>query len=711
MTREARRDLGILLALSLAVRLGLLAVLPREHLVSDEPEYLAAAWGLAHGRGFSFYAEWPWLRPPLYLLFLSPFLRLFGGTEGPLSPQALLAIRFAQIALSLAIPALLYALGCTMWSNRAGRLAASLAALAFPLASLPHLVLAENLFLPLFLGVVAALVGYVRAGTPRTSLRFLLVAGLFSGLAVLTRGVALAFLPLVCAWMLLQSRGDLAKRLLYTALFAGTVLLVLLPWSIYTWKAFGRPVLVDTTGGYNFWLGTQGGQFRNAYKVHQTLLGFPDPLSRQAYAYRQGWEAISADPAAYLRSRAVELRQLLRINYGADERLVDGFSLGAVSVAHLIALFALEDLLYLLLVPVALVGLCLSRREPGRGLILLWLGFSLCTGVLFFAIGRFRLSLWPFLALYAGGITARPWSALRRPALFARLGIALLLTVAFWKVAIPSCLGPYPASLGATRLALRSRAVARYLARAEHALTRGDLQAAREALAPALEYRPDGVQPLAAARVVEAQWLRASGELDAALAVLEGSDWPQAALLRGDLLRAQGDLAGARAEFSHRRVVERNPVDWAYTHLEPPPTATIDLGGGLDWGLIQGFYRAERDGERTFRWSKGEAALRFPGVGSGRPLELHLRYWAWRPAGEAAPEVAVLVGGKEIARFVARTDGWSEVTLPLPPFPPGSDAVVQLRCTLFLPGPQDLLNTGELRVLGLMLDSAEVRGE
>ncbi|MGC8873528.1 MAG: glycosyltransferase family 39 protein [Chloroflexia bacterium] len=708
MTRREWRDLGILLALSLAIRLGLYAILPREHLVSDEAEYLAAAWNLANGRGFSFYAEWPWLRPPLYLLFVALFLRLFASPQGPLSPEAQLAIRLAQIVLSLAVPALLYGLGRAMWSERAGKIAASVAALAFPLASLPHLVLAENLFLPLFLGAVTALVGFVKAGMRRTRIRWLIAAGLLFGLATLTRGVALAFLPLVCVWAALQGRHRPGKAFLYGGLLAGTVIAVLLPWALYTWKAFGRPIWVDTTGGYNFWLGTQGGQFRNSYEVHQTLLALPDPSSRQAYAYRKGWQAVTSDPGGYLRGRVVELRQLLRINYSADERLVDGFSLGAVSVAHLVAIFCFEDLLYLFLVPAALAGLFLSRREPARGAIFLWLGYSLGTGVLFFAIGRFRLSLWPFLALYAGVLEDRPWRTFERRERFLRLGAALVLSAAFWTVVLPSCIGPYPSASGATRLALRSRAVARHLACAERALAAGDLEGAWDALVPALAYRPDGAQPLPTVRVVLARWLRASGRSEEAIAVLEGSEWPYAVLLRGDLFRARGDLEKARAEFSNRRVIERNPVDWAYSYLEPPPVGAIDLGNGLDWGLIQGFYRAERDGERTFRWSKARASLRFPGAGTGAPLSLHLRYWAWRPAGEAAPEVQVLVEGAEVARFTARTGGWSTVTVALPASPPGSDVVVQLRCSAFVPGPRDLLNTGELRVLGLMLDTAEV---
>jgi hypothetical protein len=43
-----------------------------------------------------------------------------------------------------------------------------------------------------------------------------------------------------------------------------------------------------------------------------------------------GLAVLRADPLGYLGNRLTELGQLLRINYGADERLLDGFVLGQV---------------------------------------------------------------------------------------------------------------------------------------------------------------------------------------------------------------------------------------------------------------------------------------------------------------------------------------------------------------------------------------------
>lgn len=724
MSPRERRSLLIILLVALALRLALWWIAPREQLISDEPEYLAAATWLGQGRGFSFYAEWPWLRPPLYLIFLAPFVRLFGLNLGP--------IRLVQIVISLAVPALTYLLGRTIFGRRVAFLAGLLSALWLPLALLPHLVLAENLFLPLLLGGVWSLVRFQKDGERR---RLLLGGGLL-GLATLTKGMTIGFLGLAGLWVIWQSvagRGadrELAERgglwakvrraLLHGALLGGAALLLIVPWSGYNWLRYGRPILVDTTGGYNFWLGTQGGQFEHLRQVHQHLLDLPDPAARQAYAYRQGLEAIAEDPGGFLGGRITELGQLLRINYSADERLVDGFVLGQVSIPHLLSLFFLEDTLYVVLVPLAIYGLLVRRGERGRGLVLLWLGYNLLLALGFFAISRFRLPLLPFVAIYAAWVLVRTlWPSPNKPpvvdALFSktwafagRLIAAGIVVTIFWIVVLPSYLGLYPASAGATGLGIQGRRAATHIAAAQSAIATNNLERARAEIEQALAYRPDGQHPVPTAVVALAQWQRARGDIAAALETLEGQDWYQAIVLRGDILRSQGDLEQARAQFSKREVDARNPTTWAWEHLQPPPSGAIDLGGDLDLGLIDEFHLGEREQTLTYRWSGPEARLRFPAMGTGGPATLYLRLRSWRPAGTGATTVRVIVNGVEVAHVQAPAE-WDTVTIPLPATPPGDDVVATLRTNAFLAGPQDLLETGKLRLLGVMVDRAELK--
>ncbi len=724
MKRRDWFELALIVALALALRLALWWLLPRDQLVSDEPEYLAAASWLAHGRGFSFYAEWPWLRPPLYLLFLAPWMRFFGLDLAP--------IRLAQLVLSLSVPVLTYLLARASLGRRAAVAAGLLTALWLPLAMLPHLVLAENLFLPLLLAAMLCLVRFQkemdRDGSDvgpllrRASTRWALAGGLLLGLAALTRGMTVGFFPLAALWVLWiswrqgRSRRRFLSALATAVLLSLAALLVILPWTGYNYLRYGKLILVDTTGGYNLWLGTQGGQFQHIRDVNTALLEQPDPAARQAYAYRQGLEAVAADPAHYLLTRVTELGQLLRINYGADERLLDGFTQGTVPAPYLVGVFLLEDSLYMLLVPLALLGVLGRRGEPGRGLMLLWFGYNILAGVIFFAIGRFRLPLLPFLAVYAASLLVeRRWPMDQReerplpaPRLYsARLALAGVLAVAFWFVAGPSYLGDSPASSGATVLGLYARSAATRLAQAEAAIRAGQLGQAETWIAQAESCHPQGTIPSKLVQVVEAERLRAAGVSGQASDLLSTVESYQAHLLRGDLLRAQGDITGAQREFGERDVQTRNPTAWAWSHLAPPVASRVDVGGGLDWGLVDGFYQVEQEGQTTLRWSGEQARLRFPGAGTGQPLVLRLRLRGWRPTGEASAEVVVELDGVSVGRFTPSSD-WSKVEVQLPAVPAARDVVVSLRVNGFVAGPRDLLQTGQLRVLGVMVDWAEV---
>jgi hypothetical protein len=200
-------------------------------------------------------------------------------------------------------------------------------------------------------------------------------------------------------------------------------------------------------------------------------------------------------------------------------------------------------------------------------------------------------------------------------------------------------------------------------------------------------------------------------------------DW-RAAVVRGDLLRRLGDEPGAKAAFTPGYVDDQNPVDWAWRWLHPVPTARIDLGGNLDLGYIQGFYLGEGDqtaaGDGTFRWSAGEAWLRFPEQGSGASQQVCLRAdgRGW-PADLERPRFRLLLHTEAALLPVAELalQGGVEVyCAEVPPVPSGDDIVLVLRSPTFVPGAADLLaqqgpQAGQLRLLGLRLDWVELTGD
>jgi len=459
----------LLLALGagLALRLALWGRLPRAGFISDEAEYLAAADWLALGRGFAWHTQFLWTRAPLYPLFLAAHIVAFGREPGP--------IVATQTLLSLLNVGLIYALGLQIsGTRRAAGLAALGMALYLPFATFAHLLLTETLFISLLLAALLALGGWTRGGradAPHSwsAAAWAGAAGVMLGLATLTRGITVGFAPLVAGWMFLAGgRGWRAAG--YAAALGLAWLAVTLPWSLYASRAYGGPILVDTTGAYNLLLGARtafdGG--RDSTPTRNFVLALlPIPGRSQAerlalleprraaddsvqragsclyaagdarlmaalerppehltQAERQGLMSaeagclLRARPLAFARKSLLEFIDLFRINYTGDERLTRGFALGRLPPWYTLSLLLLEDTLYVLALPLAALGWAALRTrtiETGNptgggvaltGVIGLWLVYNLATAPLLFAINRFRAPLMPFVILLAAAALA-----------------------------------------------------------------------------------------------------------------------------------------------------------------------------------------------------------------------------------------------------------------------------------------------------------------
>jgi len=459
----------LLLALGagLALRLALWGRLPRAGFISDEAEYLAAADWLALGRGFAWHTQFLWTRAPLYPLFLAAHIVAFGREPGP--------IVATQTLLSLLNVGLIYALGLQIsGTRRAAGLAALGMALYLPFATFAHLLLTETLFISLLLAALLALGGWTRGGRADAPHSWSTVvwagtAGVMLGLATLTRGITVGFAPLVAGWMFLAGgRGWRAAG--YAAALGLAWLAVTLPWSLYASRAYGGPILVDTTGAYNLLLGARtafdGGRdstpTRNfvlallpipgrsqaerlalleprraadgsvqragscLYAAGDTRLmaALERPPEHLTQAERQGLMSaeagclLRARPLAFARKSLLEFIDLFRINYTGDERLTRGFALGRLPPWYTLSLLLLDDTLYVLAPPLAALGWAALRTrtiETGNptgggfaltGVIGLWLVYNLATAPLLFAINRFRAPLMPFVLLLAAAALA-----------------------------------------------------------------------------------------------------------------------------------------------------------------------------------------------------------------------------------------------------------------------------------------------------------------
>ncbi len=713
------------LLVALAVRLLVWSILPY-HLpnlvpISDEGEYRAAAIWLANGRNFSFFRDWIWTRPPLYILFLALQIKLFG-------PLNLVPLRLSQALLSTVTVGLVMAWARRLAPPASARSVALLTgwmmALCYSLASFSYFVLSETLFMTLLFGALLTLTIWAQAG----GWRWLIIAGLLLGLGSLTRAVLAGTLPLIALWVcwiaqrcvaVPQLRQRLIRAVVVPVVLTLVVSAVILPWSIYNTRFFGAKylILIDTTGGYNAWYGA----IRNQDYVHARLIAIPDQSERQNFAYSAAWHVFANNPGSFALKTGHELLDLLLVNFGGVERLTRGYTIGDTPVPHLLGLLE-DDLLYVLTAPLAVLGLFRWQGRAGKGLALIWLCYNLVTGPLFFAINRFRLPLLPVLFVYAacGVVQWRAaWKSRMRHTLATLVGGGLglfLLASLIWD-SPPSALNSCTGNVCAITRSIQTRSVATECERAWQVLWQGKVDEAQ-----AIVDRGVARQALPCFALVQARIDQRRGAIEQALGLLhisadEGASVSNARvlMLEGDILRAQGKMTEARERWVPRQVDQPNDLDWAWRYLEPPPTTRIEVGHGLDLGLIDGFGRREHPDDHDpfgsgYRWTEPVAHLKWPQAGTGKSQMLRMEVNGYRPPGEAPTVVTIIQGKVELARKQVPS-GWTEVRVTLPPTPAGQDVIVQLDSSFFVPSPGDAPSDQPLRMRGVEMRLAELVNE
>jgi hypothetical protein len=798
------------LLIGLILRIALWDRLPRAGMIGDEAEYLASADWLTLGRGFNWHSTYFWTRAPLYPLFLAAHIALFGRILEP--------IFFTQTLLSLLNIGLIYGLTLLIVADpvqtrrnpplpprpdlphTAAGIAAGLAAIFLPLATYTQLLLSETLFITLLLSVMLIFGWWIRAATLRRQIALIGAAGALLGLATLTRGLALGFVPIVALWVAFRCRMRNAEckmqdTLLHLCIYTFAFCIVLLPWTLYASRAYGGLVVVDTTGAFNLAYGaraaydggrsdaptrgfvlalldpqltdaqrtallapretaagTQNGACLYARADPRLLAALDRPVTAISQAERQqllsaeGRCLITARPLAFVQKSLAELVDLFQINYTGAERLSSGFALGRLPPWYTLVLFLLDDLLYIIVLPLALVGWAVVRTQraapfqPAQHaaslhvLIGFWLLYNLATAPLLFAINRFRVPLMPFVFVLAGIALAALLSGGWGKTLRTRYGmVCATLGALLWLVAATpyayleprppgaaaewaSFFGPYPSSLAATQLALATRSGFLAEERLSAALGNGDAPAARTALAnPVLPAHSRAV----GAPLLDGLEGRPADGLDRLATQPERplAAW-QTSVIAGELFRQLGDREAARREFNPTLVDDQNPVAWAWQWLYPPPAPgdRIALADDDDLGYINGFYLGEFDPVlgATVRWSGPAAAFRFPGAATGafRQVCFQLAGAGW-PTDLALPELIVYLAQERLGAITLTRD-LREHCLSLPAQAEGTSYIVELRSSTFVPDALDLIRqqgpqAGQLRQLGAQIDWVEIR--
>ncbi|WP_372788293.1 ArnT family glycosyltransferase [Paraconexibacter sp.] len=237
-----RGRLLLIAGAALVLRVAYVAIVRQDLGFGDAYVYWLDAQHLADGKGFQHpFEDAPTAEhPPLHIVLLAGLNLL--GLDGYQEQKVALAFVGSLTVVLIAL------LARDVAGERVGLIAGGLAAVYPNLITADGSLMSETLYLVF---VVAALIVAWRF-TRRPDLRGLALVGALVGLAALTRGEAIALVPLLIlplAWF----RGpDLRRRVALATAGVAAFVVVLTPWTVRNLTVFEEPVLISSNGNAVF---------------------------------------------------------------------------------------------------------------------------------------------------------------------------------------------------------------------------------------------------------------------------------------------------------------------------------------------------------------------------------------------------------------------------------------------------------------------------
>ncbi|HET9766357.1 MAG TPA: phospholipid carrier-dependent glycosyltransferase [Thermoanaerobaculia bacterium] len=411
----------------------------------DEGMYWQAAEQLRAGVEPDLHLLWP----PLYPRFLATLMPLGAGTRfaAQLAQVALLGI--AAILLSRLGRALLPGVE-TAGGIHAGDVAAALLLLDPQVAVFGAYLWPEALHLALFLFAWWALVARAHRWP------WLVAAGVALGLALLTKSLLLAFVPVLLFPLLLPLSllpdGPPWRRLLRPAVVGGAMALTLLPVQLHNRERYGVATVADSSA-FNAWVGLNDRSRRNFVdeivgdELGVYLRSAADPATRAAIARAKVRRLVEARGVSTV-LRAQLGRQYFRLfdrdsfltdqlpggpiaNHG-DIEGGDGYGYVAPPAWLAAALRGWGWTIYGTVLVAAALAAATLRAAPAaaadaaavtpaqrRAWLLvaaLFVVYNLALLLVLHVKTRYRVQMMPVLDLWAAATLVWAWSRLRRPA-------------------------------------------------------------------------------------------------------------------------------------------------------------------------------------------------------------------------------------------------------------------------------------------------------
>ncbi len=380
-------------------------------------------------------------RAPLYPAFLSLIYAINGVNDG-----RFFAARLAQAALGASLAPLTYYVALLLPFRRPGaetaplhsvdsirsaRLAAWVITVYPTFLIYPLALASENLFFVLVLASVLALLQLAQPTTEHNLVINAAISGLLLGLAALTRSVIVPFAALAILWIWLN-----LKRPRLALATAVALLVTIVPWMFRNSVLAGKPTGIETSLGYNLYLGyhpQSTGTF--IFGPSTELLSILDDKQRDEIGLQRAVGFIRQDPSRF------PYLAVQRLGYFFDLELrgfiyfyVNDF-LGYLPPPIMILVLLLLALPFVVVSVSAAYGVASSPWRPATILLLLLFVGYLLPHVLILSEERFHLALLPFFAILAGRFWMAGFSSVpARGIAIASLSVLVALLVVNWGV-------------------------------------------------------------------------------------------------------------------------------------------------------------------------------------------------------------------------------------------------------------------------------------
>jgi 4-amino-4-deoxy-L-arabinose transferase-like glycosyltransferase len=384
----------VLFVLAAAVRLWALWAIgdvPRLH--GDEGYYIGAARSLARGAGYP-----GSMRPPGFPFFAAVVFRA--------ATESLQALRIAQIAVSLVGVWLVFDLVRRRFGARPALISLAIVAFHPTLVHYTHFLWAENLVTTLLLAALWALDRW----DAMTKRRWIVVTGLVLGALILTREMALYFVPVAGAWMLRRDpRRSIGDRARDVVLLAVIVAGVVLPWTARNYTLHHRFVLVGTLQ----WFAIAEGNLLPASNwivasgpippYHAAYFAIADEVQREAFARDVALKAIAREQPAWIFKKVIRNVYLLFTPSRTQlTRFAQRGWLAPGSDVLARRLAVIEAVFYVASLGVGVAALCLVPDPRLKSLVVALLLLFVSIYIVSAANHRYRTPLLPLFALYVG---------------------------------------------------------------------------------------------------------------------------------------------------------------------------------------------------------------------------------------------------------------------------------------------------------------------